>query len=56
MKRCYMCKHWRTTQAWKGNCRIHPWDKDRYNQDATVGDCDDFEDYAKQYAGAREGK
>jgi hypothetical protein len=51
-RRCYMCKHWQSTQAWKGNCRLHPWDKDRYNQDAMVSGCADYEDRAQQYAGA----
>lgn len=45
-----MCQHWQTTYEWKGNCRKHPWTRDRYNQDATTGDCPDYEDRIQQYA------
>ena len=58
MRRCYTCRYWYTTQAWKGNCRKHPYARDRYNQDAATGDCPDYEDKMKEYAvaGKRETK
>jgi hypothetical protein len=44
---CRNCIQWRDTQRWKGNCNKHPWEHDRYSQDATATGC---EDYANRYA------
>jgi len=35
MKLCRNCEHWYTTALWKGNCREHPFEKDKYSQEAT---------------------
>jgi len=34
---------------WKGNCWKHPWEKDKYSQEATVGDCPDYVDKHARY-------
>jgi len=49
MKWCRNCIHWQQTQAWKGNCRLRPWDKDRYNEDATATGCDNYRDKQSDY-------
>jgi small-conductance mechanosensitive channel len=53
---CRNCIEWRDTQQWKGNCNKHPWEHDRYSQDATATGCEDYLDkYAKyQAASAKE--
>ena len=43
---CSNCKEWLSTDVWKGNCRLHPWAKDKYSMDATPGPvgCKEYED------------
>ena len=55
LKFCRNCEHWYTTVVWKGNCREHPWEKDKYSQEASVLGCPDYVDkYAKYQVAGRE--
>jgi len=49
MKWCRNCIHWQQSQTWKGNCRLHPWSKDKYSEDATAIGCDDYRDKQFDY-------
>ena len=46
---CRNCEHWHTTRVWKGNCRKHPWDKNKYSQEARVSGCPDYVDKYTKY-------
>jgi hypothetical protein len=50
-KYCRHCTEWRSTYAPKGNCNKHPWEHDRYSQDASANGCEDYVDKYKQYEG-----
>jgi len=53
---CRNCIQWHTTRAWKGNCREHPWESDKYSQEASAGDCPDYVDkHAKYKVALKEG-
>lgn len=44
IKFCRNCIYWETTSNWRGNCGKHPWEDDKYSQDAspnTMG-CRDY--------------
>ena len=32
---CRECEEWYTTAQWKGNCRKHPWKKDKSSESAS---------------------
>ena len=49
MKLCRNCDEWYTTSPWMGNCRKHPWEKDRYSQDASAYGCPDYVDKSEKY-------
>jgi len=42
--------------VWKGNCWKHPWQKDKYSQEASVPDCPDYADKFEKYQVASGGK
>jgi hypothetical protein len=42
MNLCRNCVYWHSTRQWKGNCKKHPWPKDRYSEDAHVINCPDY--------------
>ena len=49
MNLCRNCEQWETTTQWKGKCKLHPWEKDRYSEDASVPDCLDYVDKLAKY-------
>ena len=55
MIKCRNCEYWRTTAQWRGNCQLHPSEKDRWSEDASANRCPDYVDkYAKYKVGAKE--
>ena len=49
---CRNCESWYTTQQWMGNCKKHPFEKDKYSQECTPNHkCDgiDFVDKLDKY-------
>ena len=58
---CRTCTQWETTSQWRGNCKVHPWDNDRWSQDAEPNDeCKkanlgkgDFVDRLAKYQGVK---
>jgi len=46
MDQCRNCIHWRQVGDWTGNCRKHPWTKNKYGDDATPTSmrCEDYVD------------
>jgi len=57
MKKCRNCKHWQYTGQWTGNCKLHPWPKDKFSEDADPypSRCEDYVDkYAEPVAAAKE--
>ena len=46
IKMCRNCIHWKTTSQWKGNCKPHHTEKDRWSQDASANGCRDYWDKA----------
>jgi len=44
MKWCRDCKYWVPKGHWQGNCRLYPWHKDKYSQDADAGRCPEYTD------------
>jgi len=46
---CRNCEHWETTAQWRGNCRKHPWEKDRWSEDASAEGCRDYVDKLAKY-------
>ena len=55
MKLCRNCEEWYTTSQWMGNCKKHPWEKDRYSQDASAYGCPDYVDKSIKYQVASKG-
>lgn len=52
---CRNCVEWRDTAAWRGNCNKHPWEHNRYSQDAVANGCEDYVDkYAKYKVASRQ--
>jgi len=47
--KCRNCEYWYTTLQWKGNCLKHPWERDKYSEDALVNGCPDYEDKLAKY-------
>lgn len=46
---CRNCEYWQPTQQWRGNCRKHPWEQDKYSDVATVYGCKDYVDKHAKY-------
>lgn len=44
MKWCRNCTWWTYTGDFKGNCQKHPWDHDKYSQDADAESCPHYQD------------
>ena len=42
MRWCRDCIYWYGTIGWKGNCRLHPWKRDKYSEDADATRCDNY--------------
>ena len=58
MRKCRDCEYWFTTsdmQVWKGNCKKHPFEKDKYSEDASVPECPDYVDKYNKYQVATKG-
>ena len=47
--RCRNCEHWYTTAQWMGNCKLHPWQKDQWSQDAEPNAECQGKDYVDKY-------
>lgn len=47
---CRNCEEWKRTVLWKGNCKKHPWKKDRYSEDAEPNQDCKGKDYVDKYA------
>jgi len=46
MKLCRNCEYWHYTAQWMGNCRLHPFGKDQWSQDAEPNaDCEKANDF-----------
>ena len=51
--KCRNCINWYTTpqmQQWKGNCHEHPFEKDKYSEDASPNYECGGKDYKDKYA------
>lgn len=44
IKLCRTCDQWHTTSQWKGNCKKHPWEKDKWSETASpvTSGCQDY--------------
>lgn len=58
MRMCRDCEQWYSSAQWRGNCKLHPWDNDRWSETCEPSlECKgkDFVDkYAKYQVAQRE--
>jgi hypothetical protein len=46
---CRNCLEWYSTALWRGNCRKHPWEKDRWSEHAEPNEDCQGKDYVDKY-------
>ena len=44
--RCRNCIQWENTSQWKGKCKLHPWPKSKWSEDASPNGCPNYVDKA----------
>ena len=47
--KCRNCKQWHYTAQWMGNCKLHPWQKEQWSQDAEPNAECQGKDYVDKY-------
>jgi hypothetical protein len=47
---CRNCEQWFTTSQWRGNCRKHPFEKDKYSQETVPNEDCKGKDFVDKYA------
>lgn len=57
---CRTCEHWYATAQWKGNCKLHNWQRDKWSETTEPSlDCkgkDYIDKYIKYQKGVKSGK
>lgn len=49
MLKCRDCIYWEYIEQWQGNCKLHPWTKPKWSQDASAYNCEDYKEKAREY-------
>jgi hypothetical protein len=55
MPLCRNCEHWRDTLQWRGNCSRHPWEHDKYSEEAEPEQNCNGKDFMDKYIKYQQG-